>query len=461
MKNKLINILLFISVAFSIYGQQTKYVFYFIGDGMGLNHVNGTEMYIAEKGGNNGINSLCFTQFPISNFATSFSANSFITDSGAAGTALASGVKTNNGSIGVDENGKKVYSIASKAKKTGKKVGVISNVGVDNATPAAFYAHQKNRSMTYEIATDLPKSEFDFFAGSGFELSKKKEKATIYKLFSDAGYTVVKGYDDYKAKLHSEKIILIQKEGKNIQCFPYAMDRKADDLTLPQITEAAITTLNKNNKNGFFLMVEGGKIDWAAHSNDAATVFNEVIDLDKAVQVAFEFYKKHPKETLIIVTADHETGGLGLGSGPYALNLKALANQQVSLERLSAYIKELRIMKNHHVAWEDVRLLLREKLGFWKSLPITWNDEKILHDEFEESFVKNHAVYQKNMHSKNEPLAAKAIQILNKISLISWCSNGHSASHVPFYAIGAGSQLFNGKMDNTDIPKRIAKAANY
>lgn len=108
-------------------------------------------------------------------------------------------------------------------------------------------------------------------------------------------------------------------------------------------------------------MVEGGKIDWACHGNDAATVFNEVKDMDDAIKVAYEFYKKHPKETLIVVTADHETGGIVLGTGKYALNLKALQYQKHSADGLSRRISELRKSKGNKVTWEDMKEFLVKK----------------------------------------------------------------------------------------------------
>ena len=208
-------------------------------------------------------------------------------------------------------------------------------------------------------------------------------------------------------------------------------------------------------------MVEGGKIDWACHANDAATVFNEVKDMDNAVKVAYEFYKKHPKETLIVITADHETGGIVLGTGKYALNLKALQYQKNSTDGLSQRISELRKSKDNKVTWEDMKTFLGEEMGFWKQFPISWEQEKKLRDEFEKSFVKNKVVFAESMYSKSEPMAARAKEVMDEIAMIGWVSGGHSAGYVPVFAIGAGSQLFGEKIDNTEIPKRIAKAAGY
>ncbi len=446
---------------------QAKYVFYFIGDGMGVNQVNGTEMYYAElQNGRIGVEPLLFTQFPVATMATTFSATNSVTDSAAAGTALSTGKKTYNSAISVGEDKKPMETVAEKAKKAGKKVGVATSVSVDHATPAAFYAHQPNRNMYYEIALDLPKANFDFYAGGGFlkptRTHDKKDAPSIFPIFEEAGYTVARGYNDYKAKADkAQKMILIQEEGKDPSCLPYAIDREENDLTLAQITESAIDFLMKGKDKGFFLMVEGGKIDWAAHGNDAATVFNEVKDMDAAVKVAYEFYKKHPKETLIVITADHETGGIVLGKGRYELNLKALQYQKKSTDGLSKRISELRKSKGNKVTWEEMKEFLGQEMGFWKEVPISWKQERELRDEFEESFVKNKVVFAESMYSKSEPIAACAKEIINDIAMIDWASGGHSAGYVPVFAIGAGSHLFGNKIDNTEIPQRIAKAAGY
>lgn len=458
--------MLFLLVALAAKAQQAKYVFYFIGDGMGLNQVNTTEMYLGEQQGRIGTEPLCFASFPVAGMATTFSASNSITDSAAGGTALATGVKTYNGAIGVDANKERVMSVAERAKRAGKKVGVTTSVSVDHATPAAFYAHQPNRSMYYEIALQLPEAGFDFYAGSGFlkpaRTFDKKDAPSIYPIIEQAGYTIARGIDEYQAKAGgADKMVLIQKDGTDASSLPYAIDRNEDDMTLAQITESAIDFLSRDNKKGFFLMVEGGKIDWACHSNDPATMVKEVIDLDNAVRVAYEFYKKHPKETLIVITADHETGGLGLGNSNYTLNLKSLDCQKQSVDLLSRALTDLRKSKGNKATWEDVKALLTERMGFWGELTPTWEQEKMLRDEFESSFVRNKVVFEESLYSKTEPLAAVAKKVLSQMSKLGWTTGSHSAEYVPVFAVGAGSKLFMGKMDNTDIPKRIAKAAGY
>lgn len=463
---RLTYLMLFMLLAVVAQAQQAKYVFYFIGDGMGLNQVNTTEMYLGEKQGRIGTEPLCFASFPVAGMATTFSASNSITDSSAGGTALATGVKTYNGAIGVDANKERVMSVAERAKRAGKKVGVTTSVSIDHATPAAFYGHQPDRSMYYEIALQLPEAGFDFYAGSGFlkpaRTFDKKDAPSIYPIFEQAGYTIARGLDEYKAKADGAgKMVLMQKEGANSSSLPYAIDRREGDLTLAQITESAIDFLSRDNKKGFFLMVEGGKIDWACHSNDPATMVKEIIDMDNAVRVAYEFYKKHPKETLIVITADHETGGLALGNSNYTLNLKSLDCQEQSVDLLSRALTDLRKSKGNKATWEDVKALLTERMGFWGELTPTWEQEKMLRDEFESSFVRNKVVFEESLYSKTEPLAAVAKKVLSQMSKLGWTTGSHSAEYVPVFAVGAGSKLFMGKMDNTDIPKRIAKAAGY
>ena len=457
----------FLSILF-VQAQQAKYVFYFIGDGMGVNQVLGTEMYRSELKGEIGITPLLFTQFPFATVATTFSATNGVTDSAAAGTALATGNKTKNGTLGMKKDLEtKINSVAAWAKDKGCRVGISTSVSVDHATPAAFYAHQAQRSSYYNVGLDLIKANYDFYAGSDFlDPTNKKggdgSSESLYTLVDKAGYSVARGYKDYQKKAKkSDKMILLQpSSATDVSAIPYAIDRKKGDMTLAEITRAGINFLSKDLSKGFFLMVEGGKIDWACHGNDPATVFEEVVDMDNAIKVAYEFYKKHPKETLIVVTADHETGGLGLGTGKYELQLKALAKQKQSQDILSRSITDLRKMRKV-INWPEMKEFLAEKMGFWKELPVNWEQEKMLRDAYEESFVNKHVVFEESLYAKTEPLAVAAKKVMSQIAMVGWTSGGHTAGYVPVFAVGAGSKLFVGKMDNTEIPKRIAKAGGY
>ena len=468
---KLSLLLSFLLLVLSGYAQQAKYVFYFIGDGMGVNQVQGTELYRGELEGKIGITPIWFTQFPYATTATTFSATNGVTDSAAAGTALATGNKTQNGTIGMKQDLQtEVSSVAVWAKNKGCRVGVTTSVSVDHATPAAFYAHDPSRGSYYKIGTDLYKAGFDFYAGSDFidpnnKDNKDGNSENLYTMVEKNGYTIARGYKDYLKKCKkADKMILFQSEKaseKDRTAIPYAIDRTKDDLTLADITRSAINFLSKDLSKGFFLMVEGGKIDRACHSNDAATAFHEVADMDEAVKVAYEFYSQHPDETLIVVTADHETGGFVLGTGAYKLNLQVLKNLKVSESGFTRILNELRKKYNNNVSWEKVQQALKENFGFWDKVKLNEKQEERLLAKYNNTFKGKEAKLEKSEYAQDEPLAAEAKRIIDEIALVGWTSGGHSAGYVPVFAIGAGADLFQGRIDNTEIPIKIAKAAGY
>jgi Alkaline phosphatase len=256
-------------------------------------------------------------------------------------------------------------------------------------------------------------------------------------------------------------VLLQPEDAKDASSLPYAIDRKSGDMSLAEVTTAAIDFLTSKNDNGFFLMVEGGKIDWACHSNDAATVINEIIDMDNAVKVAYDFYQKHPDETLIVVTADHETGGFVLGKGPYTLNLKALASQKVSANGFTTIINNLRKEYNNQVSWDVVKDALKENFGFWDTIKLNDNQEQRLKKVYNKTFNGNNAEMAKSEYQKDEMIASEAKKIIDEIALTGWTSGGHSAGYTPVFAIGTGAESFQGRLNNTDIPEKIATAAGY
>ncbi|PRD47134.1 alkaline phosphatase [Sphingobacterium haloxyli] len=458
---------LFLFVVFGASAQQKpKYIFFMIGDGMGLNQINLTEVFLAAQEDRNTVFPLVFSTFPYATFATSYSLSHGVTDSAAGGTALAVGKKTKNGVVGMDSAANTPYkSIAYTAKEAGLKVGITTSVSIDHATPASFYAHQPSRNQYYEIAEELIKSDFDFFGGSGFlspnKNSQKEDAPSLFPKFEKAGYTLAYGWEGYnKAKLAADKIILMNVEDGDHSSLKYAIDQKDNDLNLAQITDAAIESLTKNNDQGFFLMVEGGKIDWSSHANDATTTVREVLDFNEAVKRAYAFYEKYPEETLIVVTADHETGGIAVGNGGSRLNTKLLANQRVSQGMLSKLLADLRAAKKD-VRWDEVKNVLMENVGLFADVAVSEDEENMLVAIYEKSFVRHETEKSKSLYANDDKLASEAIKILNKKGSVSWASGGHSAAYIPIFAIGAGAERFTHKMENTDIPKKIAKAAGW
>lgn len=448
-----------------LYAQKAKYIFFFIGDGMGINQIQMTELYNAELQGNIGVTPLLFTQFPIVTIATTYSATNGITDSAASGTALATGVKTRNGCIGVMKDKiTSLKSIAVRAREAGCKVGVASSVAINHATPAAFYAHSENRKNYNEIGHDLVAAGFDFYAGADFWSVTPQDSIGLYELACNNGYTIARGYKEFQKKARtSDKMILFQRTAVSkvdSRTIPYAIDRQKTDLTLSEITRAGINILMKDPEKGFFFMIEGGSIDWACHSNDAATVIHEVQDLDKAIGVAYEFYQQHPDETLIVVTADHETGGLGLGTGSYELNLGVLSNQKISEREFSKVLNHLRKKSNGNVSWDIVKKSLSENFGFWKKIQLTPQQEDRLKMAYESTFI-NSAGLVESEYQKDEAIAVEAKKIINEIALVDWISKGHSASFVPVFALGAGAEDFQSRTDNAEIPRKIAEIGGY
>lgn len=469
MRQRFLTLGVLVLLAITAWAQgKAKYVFYFIGDGMGVNQVNGTETYLAALEGRIGITPLQFTQFPAVGIATSYSGTNGVTDSAAAGTALATGHKTKNGALGMTKDLQSpVTSVAVWAQNSGKAVGVTTSVSVDHATPAAFYAHVPQRGMAYQIGKDLIATGFDFYAGSDFLSPTDKnapEEGTLYEQCEKAGYTIARGYKDFQRKSRkAEKMVMLQTEEaskKDRSAIPYAIDRQKNDMTLQEITRAGINFLSKRPKEGFFMMVEGGKIDWACHANDAATVFKEVIDMDDAIKVAYEFYQQHPDETLIVVTADHETGGISLGRGAYELHTDVLKYQRQSVAEYGKTLAALRKKAGKDFSWELVEKSLKENFGFWDNVKLSDSQTKRLKEAYE-AIVQGIAKDSESLYQKDDALASTAKRIINEVALIGWCSGGHSNGYVPVFAIGAGSELFAGKYDNTDIPKKIAEAAGY
>lgn len=449
------------------YAQEVKYVFFFIGDGMGVNQVQGTELYLGELDGKIGLTPLDFTEFPYATTSSTYSATNGVTDSAAGGTALATGTKTKNGTIGMKQDQQTpIASIAMRAKEKGCRVGIATSVSIDHATPAAFYAHNPNRKNYYQIGKDLFTAGFDFYAGSDFlDPDNHGQGESLYTLASQYGYTLARGYEDFMAKNEqADKLILLQTEKASAtyrDAIPYAIDRREGDLCLSDITSAAIRFLSKDLSKGFFLMVEGGKIDWACHSNDAATAFREVVDLNESIRQALQFYENHPDETLIVISADHETGGLVLGTGAYALNLQALQYQRVSETAFTSILNSLRRQTGNRVTWEQARQALADNFGFWNELKLTEQQAKRLEEVYCRTFTGSDVEMEKSEYAQDEPLAAEAVRIINEIAMVGWVSGGHSAGYVPVFAIGAGADHFQGRMDNVEIPARIAEIAHY
>jgi alkaline phosphatase len=274
-------------------------VIYMIGDGMGLPAVYAA-MTVSDY-------PLTLERATTIGLQKTYSSNSYITDSGAAGTALATGIKTKNGSIGMDPLGKPVNSILKIAEDNDLATGLICTSSLTDATPASFISHQKSRDSLEYIAKDFLKTDIDLFIGGGYyNFVKRKDGLNLADSLKLKGYEV-----DTSMKM------ILKSNATKIAGFiapldpPFRLGGRGN--MLPEATGKAINILKKNPK-GFFLMVEGSQIDWAAHSNAADTLVDEILDFDAAVGVALDFAKDEG-HTLVVVTADHETGGVAITGG--------------------------------------------------------------------------------------------------------------------------------------------------
>lgn len=455
---------LFVAILFSVLSfAQAKYIFYFIGDGMGTNQVLASEMYLAELEGRIGRKPLLMTQFPYSGQVATFSASNGITDSSAAGTCLATGTKTNNGTLGLSPQKDTLRTIAEILQQQGYGIGIMTTVAIDHATPAAFYAKVPDRDQYYEIGTQLAYTDFDFFGGAGFHKpvdKHNKKTPNLYDLCEEQGYTFAHGYADAQTKMNAPKLILTQTTDgidrtKQAGSLPYAIDRQEDALTLRQIVSTAIPYLSQRHDH-FFMMVEGGMIDYACHGQDGATAIGETLDMDAALEEAYNFYLAHPDETLIVVTADHETGGMAMGNGGYVLNLQALQHQHCSSWILSDQLSSL--FKDNTPTWEMVKDLLTQQLGFYTSVELTADEDARLHDLYNKAVAHKDGKVKTLYKTMNE-LGSTAIALLNKKAHLGWTSYDHTAHAVPVFAVGVGAERFTGWHDNTEIAPLILKAA--
>lgn len=431
-----------------------KYIFYFIGDGMGMGPVLATEYYnkFIEKQES----PLLMLQFPTVAWCQTYSASSSTTDSAAAGTALATGHKTRNGMLGMDADSIPVPSVASILHDAGWGVGLVTTVAADDATPAAFYAHVPNRHQSYQIDLDAAASGFEFIAGAGMKGIDSDRHDDVLKAFKDAGVNVYFGPSAIDS-INSRRAVLLNVERGRTWNVGYLTD-DASGLTITQMTRAAIDHLQKHTPERFFLMVEGGNIDHALHANDGGTAIREINNFNDALQMAYEFYLAHPEETLIIVTADHDTGGMAMGNNTvgYGSNFANLKYQHRSKEVFSEELKSM--LKEENIpTWEEMRALLGKYLGLFTEINVSSDAEDALKEKFADTFERRTSVDNKTLYASFDAFAEAVYKLYSDLTGYGFTSNHHTGNPVPLTAIGIGADRFTGLNNNIDIPTKILK----
>ncbi len=429
---------LLLGLSTAVAAEKPKYVFLFIGDGMSIPQRMMSEEFNMRLNGEG----LTINSFPYQVMTTTRSANSFITDSAASGTAIACGEKTENGTIGMDASRtRNLVSTAEVARDAGKKVGIITSVTINHATPASFYGHNPSRGNGYELGLDLIKSNFDFFGGGGVD-GHGDGDTDIYDLAAQAGYTVLHDPQELlKLEPGCGKVLAVQKDG----ALPYAID-DPDGFRIADYLRKAIELLDGDE--GFFIMTEGGKIDWMCHANDAGTTMREVIDMDKAVKVACEFAEKHPDETLIVVTGDHETGGLTLGFAGTGYNsyIERLQYQKCSQDVFSGKLRDVAD------DYEGVKAAITEWFGL--KFDSDGDDPMKLTDSEKEEI---RAAYDRSgeNHKEISRVTHTVVKIFDNKAGLGWTSGAHTALPVNTSATGVGADNFKGMIDNTDVAKKL------
>ena len=432
--------LVLIFTAVALHGGGPKYIFLFIGDGLST-----PQRMIAEEFARKvGHGELTINHLPNHATTRTVSANSLVTDSAASGTAIACGEKTDNGRIGTGPDNGKLESVAEVARDLGRKVGIVTSVTMNHATPASFYGHRANRGQGYDLGLDMIASGFDFFGGGGIDKRDDRTAASyqgdICELAKKAGYTVIDCDQEAIRALRpgSGKVMAFSQKG----ALPYAIDMPEGDLTLADFTEKAIELLD--NPAGFFLMVEGGSIDWAGHANEAATNLREVLALDEAVRAALRFAERHPGETLIVVTGDHETGGMTMGFAGtgYACYVERLAKQKCSTGEFGRRLKE-RQETEPELTFDAVKPLLAENYGF------DFEDEK------SPLFVKPAEVGELRRAFDGGKLPDAARRLLSAKAGVGWTSGAHTGLPVLTTSVGEGAAEFTGLLENTDISRKL------
>lgn len=419
---KIVLIFLLIALSLIIYAGEIQNVILFIGDGMGQNHVVATSFIEGKE--------LNMLKTDLFGYVQTFSLNNEVTDSAAAATALATGYKTNNGMIGMLPNCEVIPNLTEILSNNGYKTGIVVTCRVTHATPAGFYGHVESRDEESKLAKQLVDSNLMVVFGGGANYFEELQEDLKFNRF------------DY-LKTKQEMISYVGKKGKKViglfsedHLHPVTQ-RTSDEPTLPEMTKKAIEILSKDG-SPFFLMVEGSQIDMRSHENDLDGLIKEVLEFDEAIGVALEFAEKNP-DTLVLVTADHETGGLILNvSGLNLATKKGLSmpiggSQTVDLETMKNFQKEITQVISHSSNINEL------KNSIEKCFEITLTPTEI--NSIEDSQDRHSTIFKVIVGKAN--CTAK------------WSTTEHTDALVPIYAYGPGAEHFSEVLDNTDVPKTI------
>ncbi|MEH7179147.1 alkaline phosphatase [Neobacillus vireti] len=402
--------------------KKVKNIILLIGDGMGFSYTTGLR-YFNHNARKGLMNPTIFDRYFVGTQSTySLDANSNITDSAAAGTALATGYKTYNGALGLNSEKQAVPTILEYAKFRGKSTGLVGTSQINHATLAAFAAHHESRENYNEIADDYlderidGKHKIDVLLGGGTSYFSRDDRNLVEEFLKN-GFGYARNSIELLADRNEKLLGLFAPKE-----LPKHIDRylKTTIPSLSQMTNAALQRL-KQNPNGFFLMVEGSQIDWAGHDNDIVGAMSEVKDFEAAFHAALQFASTR-EDTLVISTADHSTGGMSIDRNDnYKWDPSVIRSIKSTPAKIAAHLhktKELSTITRH------MQLSLQE------------DDLKTI---------------QSTLEMEVENTRQTLINIINHYSSTGWTTKGHTGEDVPIYAYGVNRHMFSGRMENSDI----------
>ena len=430
-------VLLFVSA--TLFAKPAKYVFLMIGDGMGPEF---TRFYMSQYPESN------FSKFTTRIATGTNNVHGLKTDSAASGTALACGIKTYNGAVGVDKDGKPVSSLARLLKTRNWKIGIISSVGINDATPAAHFANRISRKDQVGTLSDLYASGYDFFGVSLIATPREHRGRRFDRAVMRSGYTLVK----------NGKLSALKPENKNMFISETRAKVKADGSPrLADVTAKAAELLSADGSS-FFIMVEGGAIDHNNHRNDSAFAVREMIEFDAAIGEALKFAEKHPEETLIVVTADHDTGGFQINDLSRC-DRNFYRKQTGKLDDLTDMM--IRMKKSRASAAEMKRGIV-EAVGISGLSPEETAQLDAAYNLFAAGKRTRTDKFTADMgYGKYNPLVFQALRIRDKRNGFNYTTSSHTTAKVTTFVKGAGAENFTAPQENSDIPHRIAAAAGF
>lgn len=428
------------------------FVLLFIGDGMGPAQIVAAERYhaAAAPAERAGEVPLGFTRFGVQTTVTTRAADAAVTDSAAGATALATGRKTRNGYLGMATDGETpLASVASLSHRGGRRVALISSAPLDHATPAAFYAHRASRGDLAGIAADLLACGYDYLGGGALDAASAADPAasSIWLSLAARGYALARGPDWRDAR--RLPVFATAQVQDAPAAMPFELDRPPTAPRLADFTRQALELMGTDR--GFFLLVEGGQIDWACHAGDLGAAAAETLELGAAVAVGIEFASRHAGRTLLVVTADHETGGLALGAAPPGGGYAALRRQTMSHAALAAAVGDA-LSARADATLGDLAPLFERALG-----------EPVEGDAAAELGAALASSRQRLDAGRERPsprdtagsLVTAALARLARRAGARWGTTAHTDTPVRVYAEGAGAGRFAGLRDNAEVGQAL------